>query len=260
MPRKRPPRVERPSTAAGPIGEAERERAAAVAAEVRQRLASVAEPRVAAQHRERYGEGVPCHGVPIAQANRIGQDAMRRIRGAGLPLALAVADDLLSGGNLEEGVAADVILSAQARHVGGAEFEHFARWAERLTNEVNADALAAHMVSRSLAGRPSLVKTLREWARAPQPLRRRAAVMAFTPLVREGRFLTDALSVAELLMEDADEVVRQGVAALLVDASRLQAERVAEFLEEWRERSPQTLLHAASAKLRPDQRARVLDA
>ena len=258
MARKRPPRVERPSTAAAPVGEAERERAAAVAADVRQRLAAAAKPHVAAEHRERYGDAVPCHGAPIAQASRIGQDAMRRIRGAGLPLALAVADDLLSGGNLEEGVAADVILTAQARHVGGAEFEHFARWAEHLTNEVNADALAAHMVSRSLTGRPSLVKTLREWARSPQRMRRRAAAMAFTPLVREGRFLTDALSVAELLMEDADDVVQQGVAALLVDASRLQAERVAEFLEEWRERSPQALLRAASAKLPPDRRDRVL--
>ena len=259
MSRKRPPRIERPSTAAAPIGGEERQRAAASAAEVRQRLASAADPRAAAEHRNRYGDAIACHGVPVPQANRIGQDFMRRIRGAGLPLALAVADDLFAGGNLEEGVAADVILSAQARHVGGAEFAHFDKWLDNLTNELNADALAAHMVSRSLAGRPSLVKTLREWARSPQPLRRRAAAVAFTPLVREGRFLTDSLSVAELLMEDEVVLVQQGVAALLVDASRLQAERVADFLEEWKERSPQALLRAASDKLQPGQRSRVLD-
>ena len=82
--------------------------------------------------------------------------------------------------------------------------------------------------------------------------------MAFVPLVREGRFITDALSVAEQLMEDRDEAVQEGVGTLLREATRLQMDRVLEFLDKWKAKSPRTILRLAATKLSPDQRLALL--
>ena len=226
--------------------------------DLRRRLQRAAKPQVAAQLRDAHGADVPCYGVDLTQANRLGQEVMRRVRGSGLALSMAIADPLFRSGNIEEGVAADVVVSGQARLIGGGEFDRFAEWAACLTNAPNTDALAVHLISRSLAARPSLVRVLQEWAGSDDKWLRRASAMAFVPLVREGRFISDALSVAELLMEDAEEAVQVGVGTLLMEATRLQADRVVEFLMAWKDRSPDVVLRAAATKLGPEQRKAVL--
>ena len=258
MARHRPHQDPRPSTAAPAVDEATQQRAAQLVDEVRSRLRSVGKSQVAAQLHREYGEEAPCYGVPLQQANRFGQDLMRHVRGAGLPLAMAIADPLFLSGNMEEGIVADVVVTAQARHIGTSEFERFAAWVDCLTNAPNTDDVSAHMIARSLSGKPSLVATLAKWARTGGRWQRRAAVMAFTPLVREGRFITDALEVAQLLMEDEDAAVQAGVGTLLMETTRLKADRVVEFLIPWKGRSPDAIIRLAATKLQPQQRVAVL--
>ncbi len=191
--------------------------------------------------------------------HQIGLDAVRRLRSGGLPLSMAIADPLLAGGNLEEGMAGTQIVGALARLISGADFERFDKWAGSLTNAQTADALGTGCIGPAMAATPSLALKLLDWAKSPSPWRRRAAVAAFVPLVREGRFLTDAISVAELLMEDSHEDVQRGVGTMFLEASRLQAPRVVEFLASWKHTSPTLLLQVAATKLSQADRAAVLD-
>ncbi len=224
----------------------------------RRQLQNAGNKRVAEQLRKDAGRDAPCYGVASADVHRIGLDLVRKLRARGLPATLAIADPLFRSGNIEEALVGGQIVGALARLITGADFERIAPWGETLASPQAADALGANCLSPSLAAKPSLVKTMREWARSGNPSQRRAAVAAFGPLVREGRFITDALDVAAVVMEDADEEVQRGVGAMLLEATRLQAGRVVEFLEDWRDRSPRLILDLASVKLQPAQRAQVL--
>ncbi len=226
--------------------------------DLRRRLKQAGRQDVAAQIRRTVGADVPCYGVKAADVHRIGMELVRRLRTGGLPLTLEFADPLWKSGSLEEGLVAGQAIAALARLVTGGDFERADAWADSLNNAQTADALATSLVAHSLAAKPSLVQKLQEWAKASSPWRRRAAVAAFGPLVREGRFLTDALGVAELLMTDEHPDVQAGVGNMLMEASRLQAPRVAEFLREWRDRAPQSLLRIAATKLPPEERKSVL--
>ena len=226
--------------------------------DVRRRLRQAGRRDAAARIRAAAGRDVACHGVSAAETHRIGLDLVRRLRSGGLPTTLAIADALFRSGNLEEGLVGAQIVGALARLITGGDFERIEPWGETLTTPQTADALGANCLSPALAARPSLVRTMREWARSPNPAKRRAAVSAFGPLVREGRFMTDALEVAELLMRDADEDVQRGVGAMLLEAARAQAERVVAFLEGWRDGSPRLIRQIAATKLQPAERARVL--
>lgn len=227
-------------------------------AEVRRRLQAAARRNVAEQIRKEAGRDVPCYGVRPSEVHKIGLDSLRKLRSSGLPTTIAIADPLFKSGNVEEALVGAQIVGALARLITGADFERIAPWGDNLTTAQAADALGASCLCPSLAAKPSLVKTMREWARSSNPSRRRAAVSAFGPLVREGRFMTDALEVAEIVMEDPDEEVQRGVGAMLLEATRLQSDRVIEFLERWKDRSPRLILQVASAKLQPAQRGRVL--
>ena len=227
---------------------------------VRTKLRSAASERIAAQMQRTYGEKVQCLGISAAQVHHIGLDMVRQMRTGGLALSLEVADPLWRSGVLEEGLAGAQIVGAMGRHIGGGDFERFEQWAGALTNRATADALALQLVSRAVAARPSLVNRLRDWTQSSRPELRRTAVMSFVPLVREGRFLTDAFSVIERVMQDLDPQVQEGAGIVLMEASRLQADRIFGFLQQWQGKSPAQLLTRAAAKLSASQRSQLLGA
>jgi len=185
-------------------------------------------------------------------------EMVRQMRTGGLALALEVAEPLWRSGMLEEGLVAAQVVGAMGRYIGGEQFEPFERWAATLTAAATADGLATQLIARTLTARPSLVNRLREWTHSPNPFLRRAAVMSFVPMVREGRFLTDALSVIAQVMTDEDPQVQEGAGLVLMEASRLQEGRVLEFLRPWKGKSPRRLLARAAQKLTAAQRAEVL--
>lgn len=226
--------------------------------EVRRRLRQAGRKDVAERIRKEAGRNAPCYGVPSAEVYRIGLDLVRRLRSVGLPATIAIADNLFRTGNVEEGLVGAQIVGALARLITGDDFQRIEPWGDTLTAPQTADALGANCLSPALAAKPSLVKTMREWARSSNPSKRRAAVSAFGPLVREGRFMTDALEVAEVVMKDDNEEVQRGVGTMLMEATRLRSDRVVEFLMEWREQSPRLILQTAATKLQPAQRGQVL--
>lgn len=227
--------------------------------ELRRRLKQAGRNDVATRIRKAAGRDVPCYGIESTGVHRIGLDLVRRLRASGLPTTLAIADPLFRTGNVEEGLVAAQIVGALARLITGGDFEHIEPWGETLTISQTADALGTSCLSPALAAKPSLVKTMREWTRSSNAAKRRAAVSAFGPLVREGRFMTDALELAELLMQDTDEEVQRGVGAMLLEATRVRADRVVEFLQEWKGRCPQLILQIAATKLQPNQRSQILN-
>lgn len=226
--------------------------------DVRNRLKRAGRPDVAGQKRKSLGADVSCYGVKPPDVHQIGLDALRRVRSAGLPMTIAIAGDLFSTGNVEEGIVGAQMVASLARLVTGNDFDAFDRWANGLTNAQTADALGTSCISPAMAAKPSIALRLQDWAKAESPWRRCAALAAFVPVVREGRFLTDALSVAELVMTDEHEDVQRAVGTMLMEAARLQADRVVEFLKMWKDRSPKLLLQTAATKLGGEQRTSIL--
>ena len=184
-----------------------KEQAEPIINELRKKLAPMARPEIAKRIRDSFGNDVPCYGIEFSQVNRLAQDTMRRVRSSGLPLAMAIADPLFKSGNIEEGVIANIILSSQARLIGGDDFVLFEVWVKHLTNSLN----------------------------------------------------TDALCVSDVLIEDSDYFVQQGVGNLLMEMTRLNSDRVVEFLLERKDRANPLVLRIASTKLKPEQRTQILN-
>jgi 3-methyladenine DNA glycosylase AlkD len=227
--------------------------------EIRRRLTQAGRLEVAAGIHKSMGDDVDCYGVKPAEVGNIGMEAIRRLRSGGLVLSMAIADALFKSRKLEEGLIGAQIVGALARLIGGGEFDRFDSWVSLLDNAQTSDALALNCISKSVAAKTSLAMKLVDWTKSPNPWRRRAAVMSLSPMVREGRFMTDALTVAEQVMVDSHEEVQRGVGMMLLDASRLQSPRVVEFLVSWKDKSPRLVLQTAVAKLSPEDRKAVLD-
>lgn len=241
-----------------PTPQVDREAVNSIITEVRNRLNKAGRKDLADALRTSYGEELDCHGIRPADVHNIGMDYVRRLRSPGYPLTLAVADELCMSGNLEEGLIGAQLIGAMARHVAGGDFERFERWGAKLSNGQTAEAIASACISRAMAAKPSIALRLLEWAKSESRWKRIAAVMAFSPLVRDGRFMTDALIVAEPLMSDDDELVQVAVGTMLMEMTRLKADRVVEFLGPQKDSAPQSILQIAATKLTGPDRAAVL--
>ena len=197
-------------------------------------------------------------GMKPAHVHHIGLDFVRKMRTGGLSLAMEVADPLWRSGNLEEGMVGGQIVAAMGRHIGGTEFDQFEEWVGSLTNSANAESLASHIISRAVASKPSLVNKLLEWTQSANAWRRQCAILAFTPMVREGRFISDSFSVAEKLLDDDDEIVQRAVGMLFTEAARLRADRVYEYLQQNKQSCRPLILSIATQKLPNHQRSELL--
>jgi 3-methyladenine DNA glycosylase AlkD len=238
--------------------EIDREAVTSIVSEVRARLNKAGRQPLADEIRKTYGADVDCHGIKAADVHNIGMDYVRRLRSPGYPLTLAVADELCMSGNLEEGVIGAQLIGAMARHVAGGDFERFERWGAKLSNGLTAEAIAFSCISKAMSAKPSIAMRLLEWTKSESRWKRIAAVTAFSPLVRDGRFMTDALTVAEPLMSDGDELVQIAVGTMLMEMTRLKADRVVEFLGPLKDSAPQSILQLAATKLTGPDRAAVL--
>jgi len=227
--------------------------------DIRKRLQGAGRKELTDQLRQAYGKDLPCYGIKLVDVHNIGMDFVRRLRSPGFPVTVAIAEDLYKSRNLEEGLIGAQLCGALARHIGGSDFDRFEQWGDYLSNPQSADALGVQCISRAMAGRPSIALKLVEWAKSDDPWKRVAAVSAFSPLVREGRFMTDALSVAEELMTDENEDVQKAVGNMLMEMTRLKSERVVEFLGPWKGKAQRSIVQAAATKLTGADRESVLD-
>lgn len=226
--------------------------------EIRERLRKAGRKENSDKLRQSYGDDLPCYGVRPADVHNIGMDYVRRMRSAGYPMSVAIAENLFQTGNLEEGLIGAQLVGSLSRFIAGGDFERFDRWAQTLTNPQTAEALGTQCISRAMSGKPSIALRLEEWAKGPNVWKRIAAVTSFSPLVREGRFMTDALTVAEPLMTDDNADVQHAVGTMLMEMTRLQAPRVVEFLAPWKGKGPETVMRLAATKLTGADREAVL--
>ncbi|MBL76175.1 MAG: hypothetical protein CL763_04555 [Chloroflexi bacterium] len=222
--------------------------------EIRRKLRESRSKENAAQLRKLIKSDVDLYGVNHTDTHKIGLDCVRKLRSDGLAQTLHIADQLYQSHKHEEALIGAQLVGALSRLITASDFEKVSHWVDHVFSPQTADSLAISCYSACLAAKPSLVKTMREWARSENPYKRRTAIASFNPLVREGRFLTDALEVAEILMSDNDIDVQRGVGVMLLEATRLQPDRVITFLASWKDSLSSTIQSIATSKLRPDQK------
>lgn len=226
--------------------------------DIRKKLRASASEKQISQWKRLFGDSIPCHGVDPIRTHHIGLEMVRRTRSGGIELAFALGESLWNSSKLEERSIAAQLVGAMGRHISGSDFDRFAVWASSLTNHANADSLAMNLISRSLGNKPSLVNKLKQWAEHPNQDIRRSAVMSFVPLVRQGRFFSDAFSVLECVMEDSSPQVQEAVGTVLMESARMNKDRVMEFIRPWIGKSPRTIMSKAAEKLTDAQRDEIL--
>ena len=224
-----------------------------IVAEIRADLNRMGSPDHADRVKQYFKEPIETHGLTAPQEKELTKKYYPRVKGD-LQKAIEVAQELIASRTLDEAQVGIRILGRMRRHLTPGHFDTLDAWVDHLTNWANTDGLATWLIAETIKKDPTLHRRLLQWTASENRWRRRAAAVSLVPITRKGEMLQEALTVADRLMTDGDDMVQKGVGWLLKEASKEHPDEIREYLLKWREEAPALTLRYASEKLPKDRR------
>jgi 3-methyladenine DNA glycosylase AlkD len=135
-------------------------------------------------------------------------------------------------------------------------FDLYMRQSDRINNWDLVDLGAPHVVGRYLFDRPRDV--LYELARSNDTWERRTAIVSTLYFVRQGD-VADTFKIAEMLLEDDEDLIHKATGGLLREAGNKDRPRLVKFLDKHASGMPRVALRYAVEHLDEKQRTRYLN-
>jgi 3-methyladenine DNA glycosylase AlkD len=135
-------------------------------------------------------------------------------------------------------------------------FDLYIRRHDRIDSWDLVDRSAPYVVGGYLAGRPR--KILYKLARSANPHERRTAIVSTYFFIRQND-LHDTFGIAEILVNDKEEVVQKAVGSWVREAGKRDPQRLLKFLDKHAAAMPRIILRYAIEKLTETQREHYLD-
>ena len=176
----------------------------------------------------------------------------------GLDYLVSVADQLFRGRVLEEKGMAVMMLEKSAHDFGPTQFRLFDEWLERVSSWADHDGLVHYLISPMVVDDPARVRVAFRWARSRNRWRRRAACVALIRGARRRIFRGEIARLAEMLLDDEDDMVQKGLGWLLREYAKADAASAVKLLMKLRTRAPRLVLRTACETLEPKSRDKVL--
>lgn len=130
-----------------------------------------------------------------------------------------------------------------------------ARRTDRINNWDLVDLTGLYVTGPHLADRSRQV--LFDWAGSTNLWERRLAIVSMLPLVRRGG-LDDGYQIAEILLQDKEELVQKGVGCFLRVAGGVDEQRLRTFLDSHAPSMPRIALRTAIENLPSEDRKQIL--
>ncbi len=207
-----------------------------------------------------FKEDVHIYGVPTTTVTAIARRYLTTVKGQGKAEILALCERLWQSDYLEESfIACDWAYAFREEYCPG-DFALLERWVSTyVSNWAACDTLCNHTIGAFIDRFPSHVDSLKSWATSDNRWMRRAAAVSLIIPARAGRFLDEVLAVADILLQDRDDLVQKGYGWMLKAASEAHRESVFQFVMQHKARMPRTALRYAVEKMPPELKARAME-
>lgn len=216
----------------------------------RARLKAAADPEFEAGLRRFFKEPVKPYGVRTPQLREFARLAYAQVKHWPVAERDRFVTDLWKSGMLEEGAIVCHLYRRFAKSCGEREFAMFEQWIDRyVRNWSHCDGVSTWLIAASIANEPGLADRLARWTKSTNRWKRRAAAVSFIQEAKQGRNTETILHICDLLIEDADDMVRKGVGWLLKETYPKRPREVIRFLDDRRASAPRLVLRLSAEKM-----------
>lgn len=193
-----------------------------------------------------FKEEIRCYGIKTATVVAIAKKYWKEVQSRDKTEIFSLCEELYQSGMMEEAF----VVSAWA-HLLSDRFDRedlavFRRWIDTyITNWAECDGFCNHAMGDFFDKYPELIAELKRWTESGNRWMRRAAAVSLIVPAKHGKFLDDAIAIADLLLVDPDDMVQKGYGWLLKEASRKHTDEVFSYVMKNKKRMPRTALRYA---------------
>lgn len=197
-----------------------------------------------------FKERVTCYGVKTAIVNKIARNYFLEIKHLSKQEIFALCEELLNSDYGEEAyIAFDWAYQLHDKYELG-DFTILENWLNKYVNNwAKCDTLCNHTIATFIERYPQYIKDLKRWAKSENRWLRRAAAATLIIPAKHGEFLQDIFEIADILLQDKDDMVQKGYGWMLKAASQAHQQEVFDYVMRNKETMPRTALRYAIEKM-----------
>lgn len=230
-----------------------------VIAYIRQELGSQADSEIRKTSRRFFKEEITCYGMKTAAVIAIAKKYWKEIKNRDKKEIFSLCEELYRSGYMEEAF----IVSEWARALSGRyereDIAVFRHWIDTyITNWAACDGFCNHTMGDFIEHYPEYTAELKCWTRSENRWMRRAAAVSLIIPAKRGKFLPEAMEIADLLLTDPDDLVQKGYGWLLKEESRKHTDEIFSYVMKHKRVMPRTALRYAIELMPKDLRAEAM--
>lgn len=196
------------------------------------------------------GEGARVHGVKTTEVRRIGKEFYTQINHKSKKEIFEICDGLWKSGYLEEAIVACMWSESLHKKYEPSDFVVFEHWVKDYVNNwADCDTLCNHTIGTFMMMYPEYLHELKRWAKSSERWVKRASAVTLIIPARKGMFLKEILEIADILLQDRDDMVQKGYGWMLKAASQASENEIFNYVMSKKAVMPRTALRYAIEKM-----------
>ncbi|MGB7787701.1 DNA alkylation repair protein [Methanoregula sp.] len=217
-----------------------------VIAHIRQELEALADPEIQRTSKRFFKEDIACYGVKTPTVMRIAKKYWKEIGIRDKQEIFVLCEELYRSGHIEESFIVSNWTYALSGQYEREDLAVFRRWIETyITNWASCDGFCNHTMGDFIEQYPEYVDELKRWTQSENRWMRRAAAVSLIVPAKHGKFLSEAMDIADLLLIDGDDMVQKGYGWLLKEVSRKHTQEIFTYVMKNKRVMPRTALRYA---------------
>lgn len=227
--------------------------------EIRQEIRDNATPQTLESSTRFFKEPVKSYGVKVPVVHAISKAYFKRINSFSKSDIWNLCTQLWKSGYTEEAIVACNWSYTIRKQYQPSDFSVFEDWINRyVTNWATCDTLCNHTVGSFIEMYPEELHRLKALARSSNLWMRRAAAVSLIVPARKGKFLPDIFAIADIVLEDQEDLVLKGYGWMLKEACKAHQQEVWNYVMKNKHAMPRTALRYAIEKMPEEMKKKAM--
>ena len=197
-----------------------------------------------------FKEDIKLYGVRVPLVRKMSQKYFFEIKDLDKKKIISLCDELLKSGYTEESVIAFDWMYKIKNQYNKNDFKVFESWIEKyVSNWGRCDDLCSRAFGYYIFQFPEFLPKTEKWTKSKNRWKRRVSAVCLIYSLRKKKYLENAFSVADILLEDSDDLVQKGYGWMLKEASNIYLDEVYSYVNKNKKKMPRTALRYAIEKM-----------
>lgn len=217
---------------------------------IRRSLTALSSESVKLSGERFFREHVVLYGVRTGEVKTMAKSIEKQLIDFSKAEVLALCEDLLSSGMLEESFIACHLTEKLGNKYQESDYKMLEYFVfNYISNWATCDTFCNHTIGDFIQRYPKYINKLFDWAKSDNRWIKRAAAVSLIVPARKGLFIDEVFKISDILLVDKDDMVQKGYGWLLKSASKPYEHAVFDYVMKNKTIMPRTALRYAIEKM-----------